>query len=259
MYRITTKQVAKRRRTVFVLLIALLFIGSTSLYAVSDRTLSVDTEYIELSDQEIQNQNLTRAKEALGKLAVRERLSNDNYERSEFGSGWRTIQGCDMRNRILQRDLVNTEVDEDNCTVLSGTLEIDPYTGTRIDFIRGVGTSSAIHIEHVVAVSDAWGKGAQSLPHEERREFYNDPLNLIAVDGPANMQKGDADASEWLPRPEYKCRYIARQIAVKLRYELWITQSEKNVMSDVLTTCPNQVLPIESDYRNVQTEVTNRP
>lgn len=259
MYRITTKQVAKRRRTVFVLLVALLFIGSTSLHAISDHAPPADPDYIELSDQEIQDQNLTRAKEALGKLAVRERLSNDNYERREFGSGWRTIQGCDMRNRILQRDLADIELDEDNCTVLSGTLEVDPFTGKQIDFIRGVGTSGAIHIEHLVAVSDAWGKGAQNLPYEERREFYNDPLNLVAVDGPANMQKGDADASEWLPRPEYKCRYIARQIAVKLRYELWITQSEKSAMSDVLTTCPNQVLPIESDYHYVQTEDTRRP
>lgn len=201
-------------------------------------------------DQAILDENpdaVVRAAEALGRLAVRERVSRDGYTRDQFSSGWAHVAGCDMRNRTLQRDLVEIELDDDGCTVLRGVLKDDPFTGKIIPFQRGRDTSGAIHIEHLVAVSDAWQKGAQDLDRDQRRAFYNDPLNLVAVDGPANMQKGDADASDWLPHEPYRCRYVARQIAVKLRYELWVTQREQSAMSRVLGTCPDQLLPIETE------------
>ncbi|MEX0934378.1 MAG: HNH endonuclease family protein, partial [Candidatus Saccharimonadales bacterium] len=178
--------------------------------------------------------------------AVQEQVSRDGYERSKFSPGWARVAGCDIRNRILQRDLSNVVLDEDNCLVLSGVLEVDPFTSESIDFIRGPDTSSDIHIEHLVAVSDAWMKGAQDLSYQRRHQFYNDPLNLVAVDGIANIVKGDKDAADWLPQQEYRCLYIARQIAVKLKYDLWVRDEEYVAMRQVLNTCPAQILPIES-------------
>lgn len=191
---------------------------------------------------------LTPAMEALGKLVVRDRVLGAKYDREQFSSDWAVVAGCDMRNRVLQRDLSDVELDEDDCTVLSGALTEDPFTSKKIPFQKGSDTSDDIHIEHVVAVSDAWAKGAQDLTPEEREEFYNDPLNLIAVDGGANMEKGGQDASEWLPQKRYKCRYIARQIAVKLKYALWVTKAEYEAMKRVLQTCPQQPLPLITDY-----------
>jgi hypothetical protein len=102
-----------------------------------------------------------------------------------------------------------------------------------------------LQIDHVVAISDAWQKGAQLLEAPERQALYNDPLNLLAVDGPTNMQKGDGDAATWLPpNKPYRCRYIARQIAVKVKYRLWITTAEHSAMQRVLRTCPAQILPV---------------
>jgi hypothetical protein len=96
----------------------------------------------------------------------------------------------------------------------------------------------------VVALSDAWQKGAQGWTGTRRTAFANDPLNLLAVDGPLNMQKGDGDTATWLPpnRP-YRCPYVARQVAVKVTYGLWVTQAEKNAMATVLSVCPNEPLP----------------
>jgi hypothetical protein len=120
----------------------------------------------------------------------------------------------------------------------------DPYTATKIYFVRGVGTSSEVQIDHVVAVSDAWQKGAQSLSFSKRYAFYNDPLNLLAVQGRANMQKSDSDAASWLPpNRKYWCSYVARQIAVKHKYKLWVTKAERDSMTRVLKTCPNQRAP----------------
>lgn len=190
--------------------------------------------------------SLILAVEAINQLEINGRDVTRNYSRDKFGNDWADVKGCDTRNRILQRDLTGIDVDEDGCKVLSGTLEKGPFTGEKISFQRGVGTSGDIHLEHVVAVSDAWAKGASDLTPEKRVEFYNDPLNLIAVDGPTNMEKGGSDASEWLPREGYRCRYVARQIAVKLEYGLWITSNEYNAMDRVLQTCPLQVLPVET-------------
>jgi hypothetical protein len=127
--------------------------------------------------------------------------------------------------------------------VLAGTLA-DPYSGRSIGFLRGQTTSDDVQIDHVVAVSDAWQKGAQSWDAGSRVAFYNDPLNLLAVDGPLNMQKGDGDAATWLPPNRgYRCAYVARQVAVKVRYGLWMTQAEKNAVATILATCPDEPLP----------------
>lgn len=179
------------------------------------------------------------AVKTLQTLAVKGRAPKTNYSRSQFGSGWSTTSGCDTRNIILHRDLRDPVVD-DTCTVVSGTLH-DPYTGLTIDFTKG---SSDIQIDHVVALSDAWQTGAQSFSRAQRIQLANDPLELLAVQGAANQQKSDGDAATWLPsNKSFRCQYVARQIAVKQKYVLWVTPAEKQAILGVLSTCPNQALP----------------
>ena len=182
--------------------------------------------------------------DALETLEIKGRAPKTDYSRDKFGPGWLTVDGCDTRNIILNRDLDNVIIDE-KCQVQQGDLE-DPYTGKRLSFIRGANTSSAVQIDHVVALSDAWQKGAQLLTTERRIQLSNDPVELLAVDGPANQQKSDGDAATWLPSyVPFRCQYVARQIAVKQKYELWVTQAEHDAMRRVLSVCPSQLLPIE--------------
>lgn len=185
-----------------------------------------------------------KATTILAKLAIKGRAPKTGYDRDLFSDGWGSIGSCDTRNYILARDLKNiTWRSSPYCTVATGTL-IDPYTGKVINFVRGVGTSNAVQIDHVVAVSDAWQKGAQKLTSTQRYNFYNDPLNLIAVDGPTNGQKSDSDAASWLPpRRAFWCPYVARQIAVKYKYKLWVTRAEHDAMANVLKTCPDRRIP----------------
>ena len=173
--------------------------------------------------------------EALGKLEVKGRAPKTGYARAQFGDGWSRQGLCDTRNIILERDMTDTIVD-DNCKVQSGKLS-DPYTGESILFHRGE-NSNAVQIDHVVALSDAWQKGAQQLSFIERVILANDPLNLLAVDGPANQQKSGSDAASWLPsNKSFRCQYVARQIAVKQKYRLWVTTAEKSAMRVVLGAC----------------------
>ena len=175
------------------------------------------------------------AMETLQSLAVKGRAPRTGYERAQFGDGWAREGLCDMRNIILARDLRDTVID-DQCRVQSGRLD-DPYTGLTIDFKRGP-SSDAVQIDHVVALSDAWQKGAQNISYDERVSFSNDPLNLLAVDGPANQQKGDGDGATWLPpNKAFRCQYVARQVAVKKKYGLWVTEAEKQAIARVLGQC----------------------
>ena len=179
------------------------------------------------------------AAEALESLPVKGRAVKTGYARNQFGSGWATTNGCDTRNIILHRDLQDPVLDE-NCTVLSGTLN-DSYTGTVINFVKG---SSDIQIDHVIALSNAWQTGAQALTRQQRVQLANDPLELIAVQGDANQQKSDGDAATWLPsNKSFRCQYIARQVAVKQKYTLWVTPAEKQAMVTILAGCPDQALP----------------
>jgi hypothetical protein len=182
------------------------------------------------------------ASKALSQLAVKGRAPKTGYLRSQFSDGWGRFNGCDTRNIILNRDLGQVTY-KDGCQVATGVLN-DPYTGRVINFVRGVGTSSAVQIDHVVALSDAWQKGAQQISAASRYALYNDPLNLLAVDGPTNESKGDSDAASWLPpNKAFRCAYVARQVAVKRKYALWVTSAEKTAIAAVLTNCPKQTLP----------------
>jgi hypothetical protein len=184
---------------------------------------------------------------ALARLAVKGRAPKTGYGRDLFGQAWADVDrnGCDTRNDILRRDLTSfvLKAGTHGCLVLSGTLH-DPYTGTTIAFVRGQQTSTAVQIDHVVALSDAWQKGAQGWSSAKRERFANDQLNLLAVDGPSNSRKGDGDAATWLPPAKgYRCRYVARQVAVKTAYGVWVTRAEKAAITRILASCPGQTLP----------------
>ncbi len=182
---------------------------------------------------------------ALDTLAVKGRAPKTGYDRDQFGPAWTDVDGngCDTRNDILGRDLVETVVDTDACTVRSGLLA-GPYSRQWIRFVRGEDTSALVQIDHVVALSDAWQKGAQQLSPVQRERFANDPLNLLAVDGGLNQQKSDGDAATWLPPNKgFRCEYVARQVAVKARYDLWVTAAERDAIARVLSGCPGQGLP----------------
>lgn len=186
---------------------------------------------------------------ALAQLPIKGRAPKTGYDRDEqFGDGWIDIDrnGCDTRNDVLARDLAGV-TREGPCKVMSGVL-VSPYTGDTVAFERGQATSSLVQIDHVVALSDAWQKGAQQLTQQQRVAFANDPLNLLAVDGSSNSQKGAGDAATWLPQQKsFRCDYVARQVSVKLAHGLWVTQAEHDAIAAVLGGCPGQATPTGGD------------
>lgn len=175
----------------------------------------------------------------LSQLAVKPPAPMAGYSRAQFGPAWADLDHnhCDTRDDILRRDLTQTVLEPGStCVVKQGMLH-DPYTGNNISFVRGP-NSSVIQIDHLVALGDAWRTGATTWSAELREQYANDPVVLLAVDGPQNGAKGDADASLWLPPNQfYDCAYVVKQIAIKTKYRLWLTSDEREAMKNVLSGC----------------------
>ncbi|MCF8589867.1 HNH endonuclease family protein [Gordonia liuliyuniae] len=198
---------------------------------------------------------------ALAGLPVKGRAPKAGYARSQFGKAWTdentALWGGDSlstRENILSRDLTNVICKAKPaapvlppCVVQSGILT-DPYTGVTLNFVRGQESSQLVPIDHVVALGDAWQKGGQQITAAERVNLANDPLNLIATTRAPNSAKSDSDSASWLvPNWKFRCMYVARQIAVKSKYRLWVTKSEGEAMERVLARCPGQSLPTEAE------------
>jgi hypothetical protein len=184
------------------------------------------------------------ARRQLEALPVRGWDRTSDFQRQQFGQAWSDDvdvefghNGCNTRDDILRRDLKNPVVRPFTCFAQSGTLT-DPYTGAAIDFVRGPQTSNSVEIDHVVALADAWYKGARAWDPQRRLDFANDPRNLLAVSPKANFDKAFRDAAGWLPpNAVFRCDFVARQVEVKTAYGLWLSTKEKTAMSEVLSRC----------------------
>lgn len=193
---------------------------------------------------------------ALRGLPVKGRAPLTGYDRDRFGPAWLDADrnGCDTRNDVLREHLDAVTMEANGC-VVAGGVHLDPYTGSRIDYRQGDG--ALVDIDHVVALGNAWVTGATAWSVVRRAAFANDPLNLLPADAGANRQKGDGDAATWLPahRP-FRCAYVARQVAVKAKYGLWVTAPEHAALERVLDRCPTQ--PPAPDPWRAPTEVDHR-
>ena len=189
--------------------------------------------------ESIDDGDIKLAVDVLELLEVKGRAPKTGYSRDEFYKNWPTIDGCSLRQRIIRREFGETAV-LDGCNVVAGEYD-EPYTGQHLEFSSREEISKGVQIDHVVALSDAWQKGAQYMSAETRYAIATDALNLLAVDAAANGKKSDGDAATWLPsNKQFRCQYVARQVSVKYKYALWVTQAEKEAISRVLTNCPKE-------------------
>jgi hypothetical protein len=190
------------------------------------------------------NRAFDAARATLARLPVKGWDRNTDFSRYRFGEAWSDDvnvefghNGCNTRDDILRRDLIELVVRPGTCFAQSGILH-DRYTGRTIAFTRGPETSDSVQVDHMVSLSDAWYKGAREWGDQRRRDFANDPRNLLAVGAQANFDKAFRDATAWLPpNAAFRCEFVARQIEVKAAYGLWVSKTEKRAMDDVLARC----------------------
>ncbi|WP_409434586.1 HNH endonuclease family protein [Mycobacterium sp. SMC-14] len=183
-----------------------------------------------------------------GITVVPARTHRYDYRRPLFGDAWDDDNdapgghnGCDTRNDILNRDLVDiTHVSTKRCAdaVATGTLH-DPYTNAVVAFTRGAKIGEAVQIDHIVPLAYAWDMGASAWPYRQRVRFANDPANLLAVAGQGNQDKGDAGPGQWMPpNKSFACQYAVAYISVLRGYALRLDQPSADVLREAAATCP---------------------
>ncbi len=176
------------------------------------------------------------------------RIRGFDYRRAAFGESWTDDNpapgghnGCDTRNDILDRDLVEkTYMAIKRCpnAVATGTLH-DPYTNDVVGFVRGNQTGAAVQIDHIVPLALAWDLGARDWSDEMRLRFANDPANLLAVEGKPNQDKGDSEPALWMPpNAAFRCQYAVQFTAVLRGYGLPVDAPSAAVLRDAASTCP---------------------
>jgi hypothetical protein len=176
------------------------------------------------------------------------RVHGNDYRRAAFGESWTDDNtapgghnGCDTRNDILDRDLVDktfTAIKRCPTAVATGTL-YDPYTNDTVAFTRGNQVGASVQIDHIVPLALAWDLGARDWTDDMRRRFANDPANLLAVQGKANQDKGDAEPADWMPpNNAFWCQYAVQFAAVLRGYALPVDERSADALRGAAATCP---------------------
>lgn len=185
------------------------------------------------------------AAQTLQQLTVDDNQRHAGYDRDLFGFRQTDDDGngCDVREDVLARDLTDVRYRQHGCKVESARWP------TRTPAKQS--TSYAARAPRQRCRSTMWWRwrtrGSRVRTSGTVRSGTGSATtmyNLLAVDGPANQEKGSASAAYWLPtNGAYRCDYVARQIGVKAKYGLTVTTKEKRAMLSVLRACPAQAVP----------------
>lgn len=168
--------------------------------------------------------------------------SSAGYDRELFPHWDYLGNDCDVRDAVLIAEARRAPVTGDTCPVGVGVW-FSAFDGVTVR------EPSALDVDHLVPLAEAWGSGARTWSTAVRERYANDlgyAKSLIAVTASSNRSKGDQDPAEWLPpRTAYRCTYVASWIGVKYRWRLSVDSREAAALRVLATACgdPRIVVP----------------
>ena len=91
-----------------------------------------------------------------------------------------------------------------------------------------LGCTSAEHVDHIVALKEAYDSSASRWSATRKRQFANDPLNQWCLLASLNISKSDHDLAEWSGGSCAQRKHIAQvTIQVKAKYGLSTDPAER--------------------------------
>ena len=147
--------------------------------------------------------------------------------------------GCHARNEVLIAEAEEAPTVGSGCS-LTGGRWYSYYEGASQT------SSSALDIDHMVPLAEAWDSGADDWSAARREAFANDlgdSRTLVGVTASLNRSKGDQDVAEWLP-PINHCRYIKDFVAAKIRWSLTADSAEVSALQSVASGCTNSTITV---------------
>ncbi|MGW6735744.1 HNH endonuclease family protein [Streptomyces sp. NPDC055013] len=169
----------------------------------------------------------------------------DGYQRTSFkhwNAGQNPTDGCNTRAEVLLAEAVDQPQILPGCK-LSGGRWWSYYDA------RWLTSASALDVDHMVPLAEAWDSGASQWSAERREAYANDLAvspSLVAVSAASNRSKSDQDPAEWLPPAvEVTCRYTSEWIATKLRWGLTADAAELEALTQHAEACPGTTVTYE--------------
>ncbi|MFE3016585.1 HNH endonuclease family protein [Streptomyces sp. NPDC059256] len=180
----------------------------------------------------------------VSRLAV-ETESREGYDRDLFrhwNTGLDATDGCNTRAEVLIAEAVIAPTVGARCALTGGSWwsYYDDATVT---------SASALDIDHMVPLAEAWDSGASGWTAARREAYANDQgahASLVAVTARSNRSKSDQDPAEWLPpSADALCRYASEWTATKLRWNLAIDESEQDRLYFIAAGCTETTVTYE--------------
>jgi hypothetical protein len=168
--------------------------------------------------------------------------SRDGYTRDKFrhwNAGDAPADGCNTRAEVLMHEAVEPPTIGPGCRLAGGIWfsYYDAVTST---------SASALDIDHMVPLAEAWDSGASAWTPQRREAYANDQgaeASLVAVSARSNRSKADQDPAEWLtPAADVHCQYLAEWVGTKLRWALAVDESERAALEEEASACLAQTV-----------------
>ncbi|MBW5483449.1 HNH endonuclease family protein [Streptomyces bambusae] len=171
--------------------------------------------------------------------------SRDGYQRTSFrhwNSGKIPTDGCNTRAEVLLAEARQAPEVLPGCK-LAGGLWWSYYDA------KWLSPGSALDVDHMVPLAEAWDSGASQWTPERREAYANDldsERSLVAVSAASNRSKADQDPAEWLPPAvDATCRYVSEWTATKLRWGLALDLAEQEALAQHAEACPTTTVTYE--------------
>lgn len=209
------RSLARRKLVAIVISLAL---GSIGLGWLTDKAPSSTDDVAKVVAKELGLDALRGLPELATKLNLDELVEpgTRKYERSDFGS-WADSDGDCQNTRhemLIDQAQESPFMSGDNCSVLSGRW-MDPYSGQMFSDPKN------LDIDHIVPLKWAHEAGASEWSQERKKQFANDPQNLLVVSAKLNRQKGAFGPENWMPpNLAYRCEYVLRFYKLARSYDL---------------------------------------
>ena len=177
---------------------------------------------------------------ALSRLQVAPRGSAIDYDRKDWRHWIDSDRDCqNTRAEVLIAESAGPvsftlNADGEECRVTGGQWR-GPWSG---QFFTDAGD---LDIDHHVPLGHAHESGGWDWDRERKRAYANDlahPASLQATSKTVNRTKGKQPPDQWRPEATASwCRYAADWIAVKVKWQLTVTDREATALHEMLDTC----------------------
>lgn len=154
------------------------------------------------------------------------------YARADYRH-WITQNGsCDTRDMILKN--AGFASNPRTCAGVEkpGFVYTEPYSGKKVS------NPKKLDIDHTIPLEYVNQHGGAAWDPQRKQQFANDFSQLVAVDASANRQKGSKGPGDWMPDNKGDhCRYATIWVDTASKYNVSITQKDKDALKTALKTC----------------------